>query len=609
MQSSHSADLIFQQECRDSLIDALLVFRPYGNNARHGVPNQAYKITNAQLILRTYGSFPIRFEPSLPELLTVHSGGGDDKLRALFSISSLENVIMAQANVPIHDDLYTNMFRKVVALNRITSFDCLNHPVCQVFVVDHDTDTIETIRRMIVEFRNYRFPPYFQIDDLLVHVFVLYNAQVSSSADVESFLARVRSELSVGASSLATFQQVDATDVVKIATRENATVDQEAQRLSSGESPELSYLQVPRALDTALRGRLCEFVGKTLIPHMEKKVRAWDDGVLSPMRSITNRFFAASKKLFNLGNNFSEVSGTAGSHFNATNNYYHRLSAEQTIRKLADWSLMLKDFRYAYSTYDFIKKDFTNDKAWLYVASSHEMCIVLLLLAQSQPIAADTMPAAPDKNTLRKIRHEIVEPYIDNLVYTYKLRFNVKAYAIRAQLVVAELLLHVSSVFNVFWWWSDLIQKYLVSCVSEVDSHFLSGAYAIRALLFERLGYSASLSLFVPSEFLSAVHNIANQEPRKADTVEGGYTNVAKVSHDVNGATRGLYRKRKSALWYILSMREWMYLDNIPQIQHLLPNLGNVFEGEQWCQRDDLLLARIKEASGFQRGHVVSTTE
>ena len=45
---------------------------------------------------------------------------------------------------------------------------------------------------------------------------------------------------------------------------------------------------------------------------------------------------------------------------------------------------MLKDFKYAYSTYEIIRKDYSNDRAWVYVASTQEMCIVSLLLAQTQ---------------------------------------------------------------------------------------------------------------------------------------------------------------------------------------------------------------------------------
>ena len=124
---------------------------------------------------------------------------------------------------------------------------------------------------------------------------------------------------------------------------------------------------------------------------MQNKVRTWDDQVLQPKKSITGRFFSASRKLFNNSdsNLLSSTSTSASSssspaHHSSTFNYrenqYYKSSPEQMTRKLADWSLMLKDFKYAYSTYDVVRKDYSNERAWLYVASTQEMCIVSLLL-------------------------------------------------------------------------------------------------------------------------------------------------------------------------------------------------------------------------------------
>lgn len=95
-----------------------------------------------------------------------------------------------------------------------------------------------------------------------------------------------------------------------------------------------------------------------------------------------------SKKIFNTNNSLESPTGN----FNYQENFYYKSTPEQTIRKLADWSLILKDFKYAYSTYDLIKKDYVNDKAWAYVASTQEMCMVSLLLAQTQQVSPQIPP-------------------------------------------------------------------------------------------------------------------------------------------------------------------------------------------------------------------------
>lgn len=636
--ASHGADTLFQRECHNPLISALQVLRPYGNNAKYGVANQGYKITNSLLITRTYGSFPVRFEPPLPELLTVHNPA-DDKLRGLFSILALERLMRETAKTEtLVSLLYTAMFRKVITSNRVVLFDTLNHPVAQVFVVAHGADTADSLRAMIVEFRNFNFPRYFQTADLLVHVFVMYDSQTTVESELAVFLDEIRG-LSVGVTPIAMCVPLEAT--VRMSVLENATVDEDVQRMSLRQSEE--YVAVPKSLDSMLRARLHEFISRVLVPHMERHIRVWDDLVLAPKKSISGRFFSVSRKIFNSADGDHQPGA-----YNHSANYYPRSSPEQAIRKLADWSLMLKDFKYAYSTYDLIKKDYTNDKAWAYVAAAQEMCVVSLLLAQTQPLASDVMPQAPNKNTLRKIRHDIIEPYIDNLTYTFKSRLNVKTYAIKTYLVVAELLLNMSAMFNLLAWWADLIERYYLTCMAEVDGHMENSSEAAqvtRAILYERLGYSTGRSMFVPDGYTEEVEAFLarkmeegkerennrektggngdieegnNRDKREKDTVDGGgdkvaareggesdgvpgYVNQNKLAVPKDNSIKGLTRFRKSSLWYILSMREWVLLDNKLQVKRLVRNIAPQYNlthsTSNWYDRKDLILAGIKAAN------------
>lgn len=613
VQLSHNADVLFQQACGNPLISVLQALRPYGNNARFGVASQAYKLTNTHLITRTYGLFPVRFEPLLPELLTVHNPP-DGKLTGLFSITSLELILKKLAqrdtNSTREDDaeLYTSMFRRVVTSNKVALFDTLNHPVSQIFVIDYENDSIEKLRQLIVEFRNFSYPKYFQMADVLVHVFVLYNVNVSTHTEVQAFQNEIRTHLTLASSAVPMFQDEKNSEFVRMSKFENVTIDGEVQKISlqqGKDEDDEDWVNVPLELDAMLRTKVYEFISKQLIPHMERKIRTWDDLILSPKKSITGRFFSVSKKLFNSNELVSQAQSIES--YNATHNYYHRSSPEQAIRKLADWSLMLKDFKYAYSTYDLIKKDYTNDKAWVYVASTQEMCIVSLLLAQTQPLASDTLPQAPDKNTLRKIRHDIIEPYIDNLSYTFKSRFNVKTYAIKSYLVVTELLLNMSVMFNIPWWWSDLIEEYYLKTMAEVDAHLASlgsGPQVIRAILYERLGYATGQFLYVPFAHRDLLERAFEGEDKPEDVEdveEGHYKNVAKIPADRDNAIKGLTRFRKRSLWYLLSMREWLRLENYSQVKHLYENASlsyrsNIAEQKapHWFDRKNLILATIR---------------
>ncbi|GEQ66722.1 hypothetical protein JCM33374_g385 [Metschnikowia sp. JCM 33374] len=583
VQSTHNADSVFQSVCANPSISALSVLKPYGNTAKYGIPNQAYRITNTSLITRNYGSFPVRFEPCLSELLTVHNPC-EDKLSSLFSISSLELLMRNFSQKPPQDpdvvphSLYLSMFRKIITSNRVVSFDTLNHPVAQIFVVDFASDSLDDIRRMVVEFRNFKFPK--PVSEM---IFSLSSTGIPVNGP-----------------------ETDATDYCAMPEFENATIDQEVQNitLQMAHSEQDSGLRVPKTLDATLRTKVFEFVSRSLIPHMERKIRTWDDGVLAPKKSIAGRFFSVSRKLFNtnIPNENPSQSTTPGV-YDHVGNFYHRSAPEQIIRKLADWSLMLKDFKYAYSTYDVIKKDYTNDKAWAYVASTQEMCIVSLLLAQTQPLASDTLPQKPDKNTLRKIRHDIIEPYVDNLSYTYKQRFNVKTYAVRSYLVVAELLLNMSMMFNIPWWWSDLIEDYFMKAEHELESHLAvagKGPQATRAILYERLGFVKRHSFFIPTGRRDIINHVFENgivPVESEECEEGFYVNKAKLAPYNDTAVKGLTRFRKSSFWYIMSMNEWMLLENAGQIRLLSDKLSIRYaltdKTNEWYTREDLVLARI----------------
>lgn len=619
----------------------------------------------------------MRFEPLLPELLTVHNPS-DSKLTGLFSISSLEAVMRRLSNKnnnrPGSDvldprdadaDLYAAMFRRIVTSNRVVLFDTLNHPVSQVFVVEHARDLLDDLRRMVVEFRNYAYPKYFQMSDVLVHVFIVYDARTTNENDVVRFQNEIRTHLTLNSTAV----PVDvAGEKIRMAQFDNATIDSEVQHISlqqtkerresgggksdgeervtetnqenteqksegqptalerdsqsknsltqhdSGLSEENTdvdsgdYIDIPASLDSILRSRMHEYVSRHLIPHMEQKIRTWDDGILAPKKSITGRFFSVSRKLFN------SEQVQMGDAYNAAHNYYYRASPEQALRKLADWAVMLKDFKYAYSTYDLIKKDYTNDKAWVYVAAAQEMCMAALLLAQTQPLASDTLPQPPDKNTLRKIRHDIIEPYVDNLSYTFKSRFNVRTYAVRAYLVVAELLLNMSVMFHIPWWWSDLVTSYYDKCIGEINAHMAAqeGPQALRAVLYERLGYATGRLCYVPHAYRSLIPSafpvtreikretrVGKDDDKKSnneENEEAEFQNPSKLPVDSDTAIKGLTRFRKRLLWYLMAIREWMRLDNVGQVRVLASNVEVSFQGPGWYDREGLLWAKVKDA-------------
>ncbi|KAG7660699.1 uncharacterized protein J8A68_005816 [[Candida] subhashii] len=667
IQATHNVDQYFQSVLSTQL-STLQILKPYGNNAKYNIPSQQFKIINTQLITKNYASFPIRFEPSLPELLSIShaSRSSEDNrgrltsssspvlpsaglnpshntvttqfgmgttLTQLFSITSLEMYLRHVAKtLPPGDggsgdrgsDIYLTFLDKFITSNQITSFETFNHPIGQIFIIDLEKDNLDILRRQIVEFRNVNFPKFFQIDDLLVHVFIIYDETIPDSYKrLEQFQNEIRNKLSLDSTGLsisATTAQSESKITVSLI--ENSTIEEDLQRFALDDQNDNTsrQLEIPKSIDSTIRNKLYDYINKFLIPHMQAKIRQWDDQVLQPKRSITSRFFSASRKFFtNSSSSDSNLPGTSitpsgtTSHYNYEGNYYYKTSPEQTIRKLADWSLILKDFKYAYSTYDLIKKDYTNDRAWCYVASVQEMCIVSLLLAQTQQnLNPSLKPPVPDKNTLRKIKHDIVEPYIDNLTYTFKSRLNLKTYSFRSLIIVIELLLCMCQVFNISYWFNDLIERYLIKLIAEFQGHLTSSLSSrnseysiIKAILYERLGYSFGHCVYLSDENLQQLHQPPSH-PKLDETThdqddedEENYINPHKLHPGKYNSTNGLMRYRKSALWYLLALKEWIVSgSNYNQIRHLVENikLNYDLDGEDqlWYTRPDLLLGLIK---------------
>lgn len=95
------------------------------------------------------------------------------------------------------------------------------------------------------------------------------------------------------------------------------------------------------------------------------------------------------------------------------------------MRKLADYAFMLRDYRFAHSIYDAVKRDYYNDKAYKYLAGTQEM-LGLCQLMSSSPLTSRTD----------------VDHSFELSVSTYLNRCKSPFYATRATIMYYELLRH-----------------------------------------------------------------------------------------------------------------------------------------------------------------------
>lgn len=178
---------------------------------------------------------------------------------------------------------------------------------------------------------------------------------------------------------------------------------------------------------TAIRTFVREMVTQSLVPTMERNISVWNDQVASRRRGISGRFMSLSKRwAFGSSSRSSTAGGSSSSSNYDALGFYRADSPEAIMRRLADFAFMLRDWKLAMSTYDLLRGDFQNDKAWKYHASANEMAALALLI----------MP----QNMSSKTRIETINQMLEQAFYSYHIRCNSLYGAVRCTVLALELL-------------------------------------------------------------------------------------------------------------------------------------------------------------------------
>ncbi|KAK4895448.1 hypothetical protein LTR27_006512 [Elasticomyces elasticus] len=177
----------------------------------------------------------------------------------------------------------------------------------------------------------------------------------------------------------------------------------------------------------AIRAFVREMVTQSIVPSMERASATWNDQVASRRRGLSGRFMSLSKRFTAFGGRNSSVPlAGAGSNYDSLQGFYRPDAPEAVMRKLADYGVMLRDYKLAQGTYEILCQDFKNDKAWRYYAGANEMMAVSSLLAAS---ALNT-----------RARVDGVDQYLETAYYSYITRVGAPYNALRTLMLGVELL-------------------------------------------------------------------------------------------------------------------------------------------------------------------------
>ncbi|KAI9315655.1 ER-golgi trafficking TRAPP I complex 85 kDa subunit-domain-containing protein [Dichotomocladium elegans] len=158
--------------------------------------------------------------------------------------------------------------------------------------------------------------------------------------------------------------------------------------------PTVQYGRYLTAEDvTACKTMVREFVVQSLVPFMERNIQHWNEQVASARRGLTGRLFGASRRLFGTSGrsqsaqSLQAIPATGPNVPSGVNQVtiYPYSAPEAQMRKLADYAFMLRDYKFAHTIYDTVRRDYATDKAFKYHAGTQEM-IGACLLMMNQPL-------------------------------------------------------------------------------------------------------------------------------------------------------------------------------------------------------------------------------
>ena len=413
---------------------------------------------------------------------------------------------------------YRLFLRRLMSSRELSAHETFMHPTaCVIAISSSLSSPIETLRQLYTQTAQGSkvLPPYVNAQYLRYYVLVHDEddddfAKASSLFDemkrhfgLHCHLLRLRSSQALPA---------DA-DSIELPTCTWLSPAEDLQGFNERDDLLDIGRTIPRLFESdsvAVKSFVRELVAQSIVPHMENRIAMWNEQVASRRRGISGRFLSLSKRWTGIGvggRNSSSAASPGGAGGGATGNYdtvqqfYHSETAEALLRKLADYAFMLRDYKLAASTYDLLRTDYGNDKAWKHLAGADEMSALSNLLS---PLTA----------AMGRTRIEQLDQMMETAIYGYLARCDDREDALRCASIFVELL------------------KVRGPLAAEV-----SAKWTTRIL---ELGLVAQ----------GSVGHVLMSE-----RVASCFAGTLGIGHAGRGA-----RRRKAALWNILAAEEWMKL-------------------------------------------------
>ncbi|OAA46284.1 hypothetical protein NOR_03037 [Metarhizium rileyi] len=338
-----------------------------------------------------------------------------------------------------HDSVspyYSLYLRRLLSGTPVTPHETFGHPVACVIAISSRNDApIEELRKLYSESNqgSKRLPPWVDNDYLRYYVLV-HDEENDDITRSMGFFEQMKRHLGLHCHLLRLRSSKSAEtddDSIPLPYSDWMPAQEELARIHRSEDGD--HLEDPTQYifesdATAVRTFVREMVTQSIIPTMERHISVWNDQVASRRRGIAGRFMNLSRKWTGFG---GSSRSSSGGNINSRDiydhsGYYRADSTEAIMRKLADFAFMLRDWKLARSTYELLRFDFSESKAWKYHAAANEMAALSLLIAP--------------QNLASKIRTDFVDQMLEAAFYSYNTRCSAPLGAVRCLLLGLELL-------------------------------------------------------------------------------------------------------------------------------------------------------------------------
>ncbi|KAF2739037.1 hypothetical protein EJ04DRAFT_458466 [Polyplosphaeria fusca] len=332
---------------------------------------------------------------------------------------------------------YTLFLKRLLSGLPLVPHETFAHPVASVIAVSSQSpDPIEELRSLYSRQTtgDLRLPPWVENQYLRYYVLVDDEETGDIAKSKQTFDAMKRHfGLHCHLLRLKRQQCIPSDDdSVRLPTCEWMSASEELAEIQKRETTDDITDPTPYLPDsdvTAIKTFIRELVAQSIIPNMERHTAQWNEQVLSRRRGMAGRFMSISKRWTPFGGGrSSSSSASSNSNYDSNQGFYRNDAPEALMRKLADYSFMLRDYKLALSTYDVLRSDFNNDKAWRHYAGAVEMAALSALMP------TDRLPS--------KTRVDSIDTWIEAASYNYTNRqqMNTPYYALRSLACSVELL-------------------------------------------------------------------------------------------------------------------------------------------------------------------------